>query len=183
MMELRQAERSDQPALRQLIFGILAEYGLPPSPADTDADLEDLEKFYGEGNGRFFVLVDGEQVIGSVGWYRRDDATVELRKLYLHPDYRGRGLGRQLLEHAMATATERGFRRMLLETAEVLREAKALYLRYGFQPHAVPHLAPRCDLAMGCELSSKPSFKHSQEQTPLMSDRRTSPEKPGESVG
>jgi putative acetyltransferase len=153
MIELRQAKGDDQPGLRQLIFGILADYGLLPSPGDTDADLEDLERFYAEGNGRFFVLVEEERVIGSVGWCRREAETVELRKLYLHPDYRRRGLGRQLLEHAMATAAAQGFHCMVLETAEVLQEAKALYLRYGFRPYAASHLAARCDLAMCRELS------------------------------
>ena len=78
--------------------------------------------------------------------------TCELRKMYLHRDYRGKGHGKRLLEHALAEARRLGFKTITLETASVLTEAILLYERYGFHPYQPPHLSPRCDQAYILEL-------------------------------
>jgi putative acetyltransferase len=72
--------------------------------------------------------------------------------MYLHPDARGRGLGKLLLERALGQARALGFRRVELETAGVLEAAIALYRRYGFEPFDKPHVAARCDQAFALEL-------------------------------
>lgn len=154
-IRLRAVRAEDEPAVRALVFGILAAYGLAPSPADTDADLFDLPGFYADRGGDFSVLVDGERIIGTVGLHRVSEEVAELRKMYLDADYRGRGLGRLLLEHALGRARELGFARVTLETASVLREAVALYERYGFYRSEPGHLAARCDVAMVRELESE----------------------------
>ena len=79
-------------------------------------------------------------------------AICELRKMYLHRDYRGKGHGKWLLEHALAEARRLGFKSVTLETASVLKEAIRLYERYGFQPCRPAHLSPRCDQAYILEL-------------------------------
>jgi len=76
----------------------------------------------------------------------------ELRKMYLHRDYRGKGHGKRLLEHALAEARRLGFQSVTLETASVLTEAIRLYEHYGFHPYSPPHLSPRCDQAYRLEL-------------------------------
>jgi len=86
---------------------------------------------------------------------RASDATraaCELRKMYLHRDYRGKGLGRGLLEHALAEARRLGFKRVTLETASVLKEAIRLYESYGFKPYRPAHLSCRCDQAYSLDL-------------------------------
>jgi len=55
-----------------------------------------------------------------------------------------------------ARAKEIGFRRIVLETASVLKEATALYRRYGFQPYQAPHLSQRCDGAYVLDLVEMP---------------------------
>lgn len=144
---LRPATNADAPAVRELVFGVLREYGLAPDPDCTDSDLADIEAAYHRRGGRFGVLVDeaAGQVLGSVGLYPVDEQTVELRKMYLRRNARGRGLGRRMLEHALAEARRMGFARVTLETASVLTEAIALYRRYGFTPFDAPHCSRRCD--------------------------------------
>jgi putative acetyltransferase len=143
---IRPATNRDAAAVRELVFGVLHEYGLKPSPADTDADLFDIEASYFSRGGRFDVLVNGDgKIIGTVALYPTDARTVELRKMYLHRGDRGQGHGRRLLEHALAMAKQMRIRRVTLETASVLTEAIALYTRYGFRPCASEHLSARCD--------------------------------------
>jgi GNAT superfamily N-acetyltransferase len=143
---MRPATNADAAAVRTLVFGVLGEYGLKPSPADTDADLFDIEASYFSRGGRFDVLSDARgEIIGTVALYPVDDHTVELRKMYLRSNARGRGHGRRMLQHAIEQAKRMGFERITLETASVLREAVVLYTRDGFRPCASEHMAARCD--------------------------------------
>ena len=142
---LRPANNADGAALRELIFGILHKNQLDPDPQDTDADLINLEEHYAGG---YFVVLESENtLIGSVALSPCIDGTVELRKMYLHADWRGRGLGRLLLDEALCEARRRNVRRVILETAATLKTAIALYQRAGFRPLQVEHLSTRCDQA------------------------------------
>lgn len=152
-LTLRPATNDDRGSVTDLVFQVLGEYGLKPEPETTDADLRDIEGAYQARGGMFDVLEDaGGTIIGSVGLYPLDGSTCELRKMYLHRSFRGRGLGKRLLEHALKRATELGFSRVTLETASVLREAVALYTRYGFRKFQPDHLAERCDEARFLDL-------------------------------
>jgi putative acetyltransferase len=141
----------DGPAVQALVGQVLAGFGLQLD-AETDADLADPVASY-EGNGGWFAVLDDDgKVVGSVGVMRRDDSTCELRKMYLLPDLQGLGLGRLLLESALERARLLGFREMILETNSCLSAARRLYESYGFEPCALDHLSPRCDIALRREL-------------------------------
>jgi len=146
-MNIRDASNADIPAIRELVFGVLKSYGLKPDPTTTDRDLDDIERSYFHGGGRFSVLEDEGRIIGSYGLWRIDDHECELRKMYLSAGHRGKGLGRLLLEHALRSAEQLGFWAVCLETASILKEARALYVKYGFMPYHPAHLSARCDQA------------------------------------
>ncbi|MBC8109395.1 MAG: GNAT family N-acetyltransferase [Anaerolineae bacterium] len=150
---IRPATNDDAPALRELIFTILREFNLPPDPDNTDADLNDIESSYFERGGRFDVLVDGSgEIIGSVGLHRVDEGMIELRKMYLRSNERGKGLGTRLLDHALTEARRMGCRRMTLETASQLKTAIGMYTRAGFRPMCGTIHTKRCDQAYEMEL-------------------------------
>ena len=114
----------DAPAVRAVVFAVLEEYGLSPSPASTDKDLDDIIASYGGRGGLFRVIASPTgAVVGCGGLYPIDSTEVEIRKMYLLKEARGRGLGRMLLNDLIAAARERGFERVVAETASVLREA------------------------------------------------------------
>src|SRR3989304_5812513 len=92
---LRPADNNDSDRITELVFAVLREYGLAPDPESTDADLKDIEQSYLKRGGAFFVLEDRPgSIIGAYGLYRIDEATCELRKMYLRKSFRGRGLGK-----------------------------------------------------------------------------------------
>ena len=150
---LRPANNSDCEHIANLVYGILREYDLKPDPACTDADIKDIESSYFGRGGTFFVLeAKDSSIIGAYGLYPIDKKTCELRKMYLHKEHRGKGLGKFLLDDALSKASKLGFERMILETASVLKEAIALYKSYGFIEYNPKHMSSRCDQAYLLEL-------------------------------
>ena len=151
--KLRPADNKDCQKVTSLVYGILAEYNLKPDPQTTDADLSDIEHVYFERGGTFYVLEEKDgSIIGAYGLYLIDRETCELRKMYLQCSYRGKGLGKFLLESALSQARRLRFKRIILETASVLREAINLYQSYGFVEYEPEHLSSRCDQAYVLEL-------------------------------
>lgn len=145
---IRQATNADASIIQSIVFDVLAEYGLASDPGGTDTDLNDLDAHYADRGGLFEVLLAPEgDIVGCYGLYRCDGTRCELRKMYLREAHRGQGLGKRLLERSLAQARQLGFQEVELETAGVLREAMALYERYGFQSHQGEHLSTRCDRA------------------------------------
>jgi len=73
-----------------------------------------------------------DRVIGCAGVTQHDGGECELHRMYLLPSYRGRGLGRRLLETVTAYARTRGCRRILAWSDVKLTLAHRLYLKHGF---------------------------------------------------
>ncbi|MFF7734349.1 GNAT family N-acetyltransferase [Streptomyces sp. NPDC007984] len=101
----------------------------------------------GVASGRLAVWVacDGERVLGTVGLAFADKANsrhrAEIVKLMVHPDARGRGLGRGLLDTAQTAAAEAGITLLHLDT-ETGSPAEHLYRSGGWTPvGAIPDYA------------------------------------------
>ena len=143
---IRNARSEDAARVREIVFSVLSEYGLEPDPGGTDADLDDLEANYAKRSGAFRIAESPQgSVIGCAGLYRLTAEEAELRKMYLLPVARGRGLGKRLLTDLLEEARRLGYRRVVLETASVLTEAIGLYQGAGFRPASRGHLSARCD--------------------------------------
>ena len=145
--KLREATNADIDVVKALVFSVLEEYAIPRGDGSTDADLDDIEGNYSSNGGYFTVVEQGGVIVASMGVLRITTETCELRKMYSVPEVRGRGLGKFLLDLALVKARELGFRRMVLETASPLKEAIALYKKYGFQEYQPDQIADRCDQA------------------------------------
>lgn len=154
--KIQQASNHDCQQIKQLIYSVLLEYGLNPDPQQTDLDLEDIDLHYTNNHGYFGILRSGQRandsVIATVGLRKVNATTCELRKMYMAPNIRGRGLGKQLLQFALTKAATLGYQHVTLETASPLVEAIALYKNYGFKEFFPEHLSNRCDQAYELEL-------------------------------
>jgi GNAT superfamily N-acetyltransferase len=84
--------------------------------------------------GVFLVLRDGGKAIGCAGFRRVDADRAELKRMYLAPEARGRGLGRVLLQRIEDEARSAGYTVLVLETIELMTEAIGLYRSSGYEP-------------------------------------------------
>ena len=150
----RLASDGDVPGIRDVVVGALREFGLDIEPGGEDADLDSVERSYNDAGGRFWVLTSKRsRIIGTVGVLDEGDGVCELRKMYLAPDWRGKGWGRFLLIEALRFAREAGFRKVTLNTNSSMLDAIALYERNGFRRlPACANPCTRCDLTFEMEL-------------------------------
>jgi GNAT superfamily N-acetyltransferase len=128
------AMAADAAGVIALIGRVFAEYRFVYDPATEVQDLLSFAAHYEPPHGAFFVVRDGDVVVGSVGVERIDGATAELHRLYLDADLRGRGLGRALVETVLDWCRARGVSRLVLWSDTRFDQAHRLYTRMGFLP-------------------------------------------------
>jgi putative acetyltransferase len=88
------------------------------------------------GLGTFVIARAGGRAVGCGALRRRDDTTSEVKRMYVEPEVRGRGVAKEILEHLEAAARAMGSHRLVLETGIYQAEAIGLYGRAGFSPIA-----------------------------------------------
>jgi len=143
---IRDWEKGDRAAAAEVIGSVLAEYGLGWEPAGADRDVLEVEECYLSTGGEFWVIEHQGELVGTGGYYPvvRGEKAVEIRKMYLLPVARRRGLGKFLLQQLEQAIAAKGFQQIWIETASVLIEALKLYETNGYQPATGVETA-RCD--------------------------------------
>ena len=86
-----------------------------------------------DGTGRVWIAEDTDRIVGSIAMVDAGEGIGQLRWFLLVPEVRGSGLGRRLLEAALAYGRERGFLRIFLWTFADLEGARRLYERADFK--------------------------------------------------
>lgn len=95
-------------------------------------ELQNPAAKYGPPDGRLYLArVDGTAA-GCVALRRLDGVRCEMKRLYVRPEYRGRGIARRLIRKITDDARQLGYRHLLLDTLPALEEAVRLYRRLGF---------------------------------------------------
>ncbi|MDF0596758.1 GNAT family N-acetyltransferase [Psychromarinibacter halotolerans] len=96
------------------------------------AELAGLPGVYAPPRGRLLLACDADVPAGCVALRDIGGGSCEMKRMFVHPDYHGKGLGRALAEAIIAEATTAGYNRMLLDTGPKQREAQGLYRQLGF---------------------------------------------------
>lgn len=86
------------------------------------------------------VVYDEKTLVGAGSLRKYNSQDVELKRIYISPSFRGRGIGTELVTQLMEWAKELGYQRMILETGERLTESFALYKKMGFE--IIPNYGP-----------------------------------------
>jgi putative acetyltransferase len=146
---------ADVPEVIALVTASLEEFGLRFGVGSaTDADVSRLPASYTERGGRFWVARDHDgRLLGTAGLMPLEDpALLELRKMYLAPSARGRGVGRALLDEALGFARASGAARVVLDTTDAMKRAIAFYERAGFVRDDSQVRGSRCSRGYRLEL-------------------------------
>lgn len=98
-----------------------------------DAELAGLATAYTPPNGRVLLVRRGGEVCGGGAYRHRDDGLCEMKRVFVPDRFKGQGIGRTLCHALMDAARADGYRRMCLDTANLLTEAIALYHSLGFR--------------------------------------------------
>ena len=115
-MVIREATAADVPTVRELFREYAAGLGIDLCFQRFDEELAGLPGSYAPPSGRLFVAWDNETPAGCVAFRPLDGPRCELKRLYVRPAFRGRGLGRLLATHALQEAEAAGYGSACLDT-------------------------------------------------------------------
>jgi putative acetyltransferase len=123
---------------------LLGEYqqavGAPICFAAFAEELRRLPGVYAEPRGCLLLAGAGGADAGCVGLrpVEGEAGAVELKRLYVRPQFRRAGIGRTLVQRAIDHACGQDYRRILLDTLETMQAAQRLYLSLGFRFIPIP---------------------------------------------
>jgi putative acetyltransferase len=134
---IRSIQPPDNPAIASIIRRALEEFyankcGTVYYDQSTDAL---YELFNTTPQSAYFIAEKDGKILGGAGIFPTEGlphGTCELVKMYLSADARGSGLGRRMIDQCLATAQEKGYHSVYLETMPELKKAVSVYEKFGF---------------------------------------------------
>jgi GNAT superfamily N-acetyltransferase len=138
---LRITQAVDETAIAQ-VRELFREYanspGVSPCWQDFDRELATLPGKYSPPEGRVMLAhhIDPgktENLVGCIAMRKLEEGICEMKRLYVRPEFRGEGAGRDLAEALIAEARSIGYGKMRLDTLPIMREAQQLYRMLGFR--------------------------------------------------
>jgi len=134
-MKLVQVKSEEDITLARALFEEYAAWlGINLCFQNFDKELAGLPGEYTPPNGRLLFAFDNEQLAGCVGLRKIGEGVCEMKRLFVRPEFRGRGVGRKLTEAIIEEARRIGYQRMRLDTLPPkMQIAVGVYRSLGFK--------------------------------------------------
>jgi putative acetyltransferase len=125
---------SDIKEARTLLQEYAAWLGISLCFQNFDRELASLPGEYAPPDGRLLLAFEDDELAGCIALRKIRATTCEMKRLFLRPEFRGRGLGRVLVERIIEEARQIGYTQMCLDTLPGrMDQAIALYKSIGFK--------------------------------------------------
>lgn len=131
-MQIRLGNRQDEPSINNLVLAVMKEFCLPVEPDRTESDLKNIESNYFGHDGVFLIAEEDGQLIGVAGARRSNDSVLELVRLAVDKDWRGKGIARQLISTILSFANDLGYQNIIVEPARQYPGGMDFLMRFGF---------------------------------------------------
>ena len=132
----------DLEAVRDLFVEYQRAIGVSLCFQGFESELASLPGDYARPRGRLLLIAVEGRTAGCVALRALSDEEGEMKRLYVRPEFRGRGLGRLLARRIVRDARALGYRRLKLDTLPSMNEAQALYEQLGFRDCAPYNVNP-----------------------------------------
>ncbi|MGA2857140.1 MAG: GNAT family N-acetyltransferase [Candidatus Sulfotelmatobacter sp.] len=134
-LSITQAQTPPQIAqARELFLEYAKSLGFSLCFQNFEQELAGLPGDYAPPEGRLLLAEYDGQLAGCAALHKINDSICEMKRLYLRPQFRGKGLGRALAERIIAEARQIDYRHMRLDTVEpVMKDAVGMYRKIGFK--------------------------------------------------
>jgi ribosomal protein S18 acetylase RimI-like enzyme len=129
----RATSPEDVTAARTLFVEYGKSLGFDLGFQDFESELRDLPGDYAPPGGMLLLAREAGVVIGCVALRPIDGSICEMKRLYVAPSGRGKGVGRALVREIVTAARSLGYRRIRLDTVPSMTAARALYRSFGFR--------------------------------------------------
>ncbi len=133
----RKIKKNDNREIAELIRTVFREFGIArPGTVYFDPTTDDLYSLFQKEGSVYWIAEEDGKIIGGCGIYPTEnlpDGCGELVKFYLDASYRGKGIGKQLMDKSVESARNMGYMQLYLESLPELGRAISLYERAGFR--------------------------------------------------
>ena len=101
---------------------------------DIDGEEKDFFAFYNNVHlDTVLVVYDNSEVVGCGAFKKFDEHTAEIKRMFVHPNHRNKGIAKFVLNELELWANDLGFTSFILETSPKLTSAIAMYEKTGYQ--------------------------------------------------
>ena len=119
---------------RELFLEYAQSLGMNLCFQNFEQELATLPGDYAPPHGRLLLAEYEAHLAGCVALHKWEAGICEMKRLYLRPSFRGKGLGRVLAEAIITEARNIGYQRMRLDTIEpIMKDAVEMYRKLGFR--------------------------------------------------
>lgn len=135
MLKLKEAESAAEIAEARRLFKEYAAWlMIDLCFQNFEQELADLPGAYAPPRGRLILALDDEKVAGCIALRDLGEGICEMKRLFVRPEFQGRGIGRILTERIVAEARALSYERMRLDTLpSKMEKAVAVYRSFGFE--------------------------------------------------
>ncbi len=153
-LQALQVESPEQiAAIRELFLEYAQSLGFSLCFQSFDQELAELPGDYAAPEGRLLLATCEGQSAGCVALHKLDHEICEMKRLYVRPEFRGKGLGKILAQRIIGEAHQIGYKQLRLDTVEpLMRTAVKMYRTLGFREIA-PYRTNPIEGALYMEIS------------------------------